>query len=148
MKFFEGGLLKGLPQDYQKANESNLKAGELGCAGGYLLLGDSYSRGIGVEVDIRKAKHYWELAAMGGSILARHNLGSFEGKLGNQHRAMRHYMIAARADYNDSLDKVKAGFIDGHVTKDEYANALRACHERRIQMKSDARDKAAEIGVL
>ena len=39
--YFEGGLLEGLPQDYQKANESNLKAGELGCAGGYLLLGDS-----------------------------------------------------------------------------------------------------------
>ena len=29
--------------------------------------------------------------------------------------------------------------------KDEYANTLRACHERQKEMKSDARDKVASI---
>ena len=47
-----------------KANELLLKAGELGCAEAYRNLGMSYNNGLGVEVDKKKAKHYYELAAM------------------------------------------------------------------------------------
>ena len=50
-------------------------------------------------------------------------------------------MVAARAGFIDSLDNVKAGFRKGYVTKDEYANSLRAYHERLKEMKSDERDK-------
>ena len=39
-------------------------------------------------------------------------------------------------------DKVKEGFMDGMVTKDEYANTLRAYQSRQDEMKSDDRDKA------
>jgi len=53
----------GLPQDYQKANELYLKAGELGCADGYFNLGQAFRQGKGEEVDMKKAKHYYELAA-------------------------------------------------------------------------------------
>ena len=59
---------RGLPQDRQKAKELSSKAGDLGCASGYYNLGVAYDEGIGVEVNMKKAKHNWELAAMKGSI--------------------------------------------------------------------------------
>ena len=134
----------GLPQDYQKANELCLKAGELGCAVAYYNLGNSYRDGeAGVERDDKKAQHYWELAAMGGSVSARYNLGVVEGQAGNHHRAYKHYVLAARAGHDYSLDIVKDCFMSGFISKDEYARTLRAYHERQKEMKSDARDMAA-----
>ena len=135
-------LGSGLPQDYQKCNELCLKAGELGCADGYYNLACSYSNGTGVEVDKEKSKHYLELAAMGGCLVARYNLGCEEGQAGNHRRAFRHYIISAKAGYTRSLEGVKQGFMKGIVTKDEYANTLRAHHERQKEMMSDMRDKA------
>ena len=135
----------GMPQDWVKANELLLKAGELGCAVGYYWLGYSYDYGRGVEADKKKGKHYYELAAKRGNVIARHNLGLLEGKAGNHERAMKHFMVAARAGDNESLDKVKQGFRSGHVTKDEYAGTLRAYHESQTEMKSEARDKAAAV---
>jgi len=133
----------GLPQDTEKANELYLKAGELGCAVAYYNLGNSYKDGTGVEVDMKKCKHYWELAAMKGCVTARHNLGCSEGAAGNERRAMKHFMIAARAGEKSSLNMVKKGYIEGLVTKDEYANTLRAYQKIQDEMKSDERDKAA-----
>ena len=133
----------GLPQDRAKANELYLKAGELGCAEAYYNLGNSYYSGErGVEVDKEKAKHYYELAAMNGNVGASHNLGVIEAEAGNVHRAMKHVMISARAGCDTSLNNVKLGFKDGNVTKDEYANTLRAYQKRTDEMKSDMRDKA------
>ena len=141
----------GMPQDSEKANELNLKAGELGCAKGYYNLGHSYDIGTGVEVDKKKAKHYYELAAMMGHTHARHNLALIENEVGNHHRSFKHFMISARAGTKRSLDCVKQGFINGLVTKDEYANTLRAYQARQDEMKSDERDSVAsamqEIGL-
>jgi len=135
---------RGLAQDYQKAHDLMIKAGELGCASGYYNLGVAYDEGRGVEVNMKKAKYYWELAAMNGSVNARHNLGCIEGRSGNHHRAYKHYMIAAKAGDTPSLDYVKKGFMAmaGFVTKDEYANTLLAHQARQEEMKSDAREKA------
>ena len=131
-----------MPQDYEKANELLLKAGELGCHEAYHNLGNSYINGRGVEVDMKKAKHYWELAAVKGDIRARHTLGCMEFQAGNEHRAYMHFILSARAGYKLSLDAVKAGFMDGIVTKDDYASTLRAYQQRHDEMKSDDRDKA------
>ena len=139
--FAEGSY--GLSQDYRRANELWLKAGELGCAGGYYNLGCSYRLGDGVEVDQKKAKYYFELAAMCGHIKARHNLGCSERQAGNLHRAIKHMIMAAKAGYEPSLDNIKTGFMNEYVTKDEYANTLRAYHESQKEMKSEMRDKAA-----
>jgi uncharacterized protein len=133
----------GLPQDTEKANELYLKAGELGCAVAYYNLGNLYKDGMGVEVDMKKCKHYWEQAAMMGCVTARHDLGCSEGVAGNEHRAMKHFMIAARAGKEDSLNMVKKGFMVGLVTREEYANTLRAYQKIQDEMKSDERDKAA-----
>ena len=146
--YYDQGL-NGLAQDIEKANELWLKAGELGCAEAYFNLGDSYNRGNGVEIDVnKKAKHYWELAAMKGDLMARHNLGCLEGSAGNLQRSIKHFMIAAKAGEERSLDSVKAGFMAGFVTENEYADTLRAYHDRHKEMKSDARDKAEQARLL
>ena len=132
----------GMPQDMAKANELLLKAGELGCAEAYSRLGYSYDTGAGVERNEEKAKYYYEIAAMKGDVMARHNLGVLEGNAGNEQRAYKHMIIAARAGDPSSLDKVKAGYMNGLVTKDEYANTLRSYQKRTEEMKSDTRDQA------
>ena len=131
----------GVQQDFAKANELYLKAGELGCPEAYLNLGYSYRLGRGVEVDKKKGNHCFELAAMGGNDKARYNLGCLEGEAGNQNRARKHFMIAAKAGYKDSLDTVKKGYMMGYFTKDEFANTLRAYQKAHDAMKSDMRDK-------
>jgi len=132
-----------LPQDHQKANELYLKAGKLGYADGYYNLGNAFCQGRGVEEDMKKAKYYWELAAMDGHLHARYNLGALEGMAGDESRAMKYNISAAKAGDKGALDEVKVRFSRGDVTKDEYADTLRAYQTRQEEMKSDARDKAA-----
>ena len=139
--FYQDGNM-GMQQDYEKANELWLKAGDLGCVDGYCKLGFSYYNGRSVEMDKKKAVHYWELAAMNGSVNARHSLGCVEGKAGNIHRSMKHFILAAKAGCKRSLDNVKKGYMYGIVTKDEYASTIRAYHQRVDETKSDDRDKA------
>ena len=131
---------RGLPQDWAKANELYLK--DLGSADAYFNLGNSYRVGRGVEVDEKKAKHYYELAAMNGRVKARHNLGAIEGNAGNHQRAYKHFVISACVGCKESLDAVKDGYMAGHVTKEQYANTLREYQKSQDEMKSEARDKA------
>ena len=84
----------GYPQDYRKALELWHRAGELGYTRAYCSIGYAYENGHGVEVDKEKAKHYYELAATGGYVDARYNLGLYEMKTGDIDRALRHYMIS------------------------------------------------------
>jgi len=77
--YYRDGLY-GFPQDHTKALELYHQAGELSFARSYTSIGYAYDNGEGVEVDKEKAKHYYELAAMGGDINARHNLGIDESR--------------------------------------------------------------------
>ena len=121
---FEGAF--GFPLDLAKANELYLRAGELGCAEAYFNLGNSYNFGRGVEVDEKKAKHYYELAAMNGDVAARYNLGCLEERAGGYDRAFKHFILSARDGDKDSMNVVKEGFMKRYVAKEEYANTLRA----------------------
>ena len=132
----------GVQQDWAKANELFLKAGELGSALAYYNLGYAYDEGNRVEINKKKAKNYYELAVVNGSVLARHYLGCLEGQAGNHQRAMKHYIISAKAGFKKSLENVKEGYMHGDVTKDEYANTLREYQKSQDEMNSDARDKA------
>ena len=142
--YYADGIL-GLAQDEEKAIELWLKAGELGCADAYYNVGIAYDYGRGVAIDKKNANHYYELAAINGNVKARHNLGCMEGKIGNHQRAMKHCLIAARAGFKHSLDTVKDGYKNGYVTKEEYANTLRAHQKSKDEMKSDTRDKALAL---
>ena len=66
--------VNGMPQDYQKAYELYLKAGELGCTSAYYNLGNAYYHGRSGEVDMEKAQHYFKLAAMMGDVEQGHYL--------------------------------------------------------------------------
>ena len=135
----------GLPQDRKKGNELMLRAGELGCAESYFNLGIYYLLGKGGEVDKKKAKHFFELAAINGGVHARNNLAALEAQTGNYYRAMKHYIIAAKAGDKASLDPVKMFFMKGFISKDEYANILRANQKCHDETKSAQRDKAARM---
>ena len=136
---------RSMPQDWAKANELYLKAGELGFAGAYHNLGNSYYDGRGVEVDKKKAVHYFELAAMGGrgNEAARHNLGNIEGQAGNHDRALKHFMIAVKYGCNYSLETIRVMYSCGNATKDDYIRALRAYQTYSAEIKSKQRDEAA-----
>ena len=133
----------GFPRDYAKAFELFVRAGELGCAKAYSGVGYAYFIGEGVEIDTKKAKHYYKLAAMAGGINARHNLGNNELRAGNMNRALKHYMIAAESGEPHSLKQIQKIYTNGHATKDDYAKALRAYQVYLAEIKSDQRDKAA-----
>ena len=138
----------GMRQDWTKANELFLKAGELGYASAYNNLGNSYHNGNGVEIDKKKALHFYRLGAIKGDLMARHNLGSNENEAGKIHRAIKHYLIAARFGNKVSLDVVKQGFMQGVVTKDEYEQTLRSYHKCLDETKSDMRDEAAASAIF
>ena len=70
--------LRSFPQDHTKALELYHRAAELGYAKAYCSIGYMYDYGEEVEVDKKKAVHYFELAAMRGDACARHNLGQLE----------------------------------------------------------------------
>ena len=93
--------------------------------------------------DTKKAQHYYELAAMGGDEVARHNLGCMEMDSGNYDRAMKHYMISAGAGHDDSVKEIRVCFMNGRATKDDFEKALRAHKEAKDEVKSEQRDAAA-----
>ena len=133
---------RGLPQDRAKALEFWHRAGELGNAAAYYNIGCSYDRGNGAE-NMKKAKHYYELAALGGDEVARYNLGCLEEEAGNMSTSLKHHIIAAGCGDNHSLKEIREFYTKGHATKDDYANALRA-HQKYIDgIKSPQRDEAA-----
>ena len=140
--FFADGL-HGLPKDSAKAIKLWHRAGELGNAEAYHNIGSAYINGEGVERDLKKAVYYWELAAMGGDAMPRYNLGVYEEKEGNMDRALKHFMFAVRGGFSDSLTKIKELYTNGHVTKDDYAKALRAYQAYVDEIKSTQRDEAA-----
>ena len=133
----------GLTQDHAKASELWHRAAELGNAKSYYNIGNAYYFGNGLERNKKKAVHYCEVAAMGGDLVARHNLGVLEGRSGNMDRALKHYMIAAGSGYSGSLENIKEMFIKGHVTKEDYSRALRVYQARLNEIKSPQRDEAA-----
>ena len=133
----------GFPQDYAKALELFVRAGELGCAESYCNIGYAYENGNGVEIDKKKANHYYKLAAMGGNVYARCYLGVVEEEAGNTNRALKHYMIALEGGKDNALKQIQKLHTNGHARKDDYTKALRAYQAYLAEIKSTQRDKAA-----
>ena len=135
--------ISGFPQDMNKAVGLWQRSGELGLSKAYGSIGDAYHSGRGVEVDKKKAMHYYELAAMGGCAMARHSLGEIEEKAGNMDRAFKHHMIAVGGGHSGSIKQIKELYSNGHITKDDYMTALRLYQEYLVEIRSSQRDEAA-----
>ena len=97
-----------------------------------------------MEKDEKESKYYFELAAMGVDVFSRHNLGCVENNAGNFDRAMKHWIISARAGDDDSLKEIRECFLEGHVTKEEFEKALRAHQVSNDEMKSEQREAAKQ----
>jgi len=139
---YRGGT-NGYPQDYRKALELWHRAAALGYAGAYCNIGYACEHGRGVEVDEKRANHYYELAAIKGSEIARYNLGNHEWRLGNVDRALKHHIIAVRSGCNKSLEKIKELYTIGHASKEDYTKALKLYQTYLDEIKSIQRDQAA-----
>ena len=132
--FFEEG-------DHEKALEYWTKAAELGDVDAHCGLGMLYYHGRGVEKDEKKAVHHLELAAIGGHPQARCLLALHEMKNRRFERAVKHLIIAANLGCDTSLQRIKDLFVDGIVSKDDYAAALRGYQSAVNETKSSEREK-------
>ena len=139
--YFNGDV--GLEQDHEKAMELWLRARKLGCASAYYSLGIEYFKGEDVAYDFKKAKYYWELAAMGGHVLARQNVGDLERQTGDMSRAVKHYTIAAGVGHDNAIEALRKLNLNGQVAKDDFEKALCAHKEASDEMKSGHREEAA-----
>jgi tetratricopeptide (TPR) repeat protein len=128
--------------DYESALQYLTRAAELGHADAHNQLGYMYHEGDGVEKDMKKAIYHAEEAAIGGHIDARHNLGIQEWDNGNMERAKKHFIIAANLGDGGSLEWLKDLYVDGHASKEDYANALRAYQAAVEATKSSDREEA------
>ncbi len=128
--------------EYGKAFEYYTKAVELGDVGAHCCLAALYDDGDGVEKDMTKAVYHYEQAAIGGHPQARGILALYEKKNGRFERAAKHFVIAANLGCDVSLQEVKDLFVEGIVSKEEYAAALRGHQAAVDATKSAEREKA------
>ena len=94
---------------------------------------------------MKQAKHHWALAAVGGNVTSRFNLGIDEKNEGNMNRALKHFMIAVNGGNTNSVKEIQRMYMHGYATKDHYANALRSHQAYINEIKSEQRDKAAKF---
>ena len=128
--------------DYETAFEYFTRSAALGDVEAQYQLSVLYHTGKGVEKDEKKVLYHTEQAAIGGHPFARHNLGCFEEKLGGRGRAAKHYIIASKLGFDDSLECVTKLYKDGVVTKDDFAAALRG-HKAAIEATKSAQREEA-----
>ena len=143
-KYVRGG--PGLQKDARRAVELWTEAAELGSIEALYNLGVAYYIGEGVQVDRAKGAEYYKKAAMQGHVQSRNNLGCYEGNKGNHGRAVRHLLISAKMGNEESVEAIKAMFMAGLATKEQYAEALKGYQDAVEDMKSDDRDEAKRLG--
>jgi TPR repeat protein len=131
--------------DYGKALEYYTKAAELGDVEAHGCLGRLYYEGRGVEKDVKKAVYHLEQAAIGGQPFSRGYLAVYKESNGRLERAAKHYIIAANLGFEPSLKWIKELFVEGIVSKDEYAAALRGYQAAVNETKSAEREKAEAV---
>ena len=128
--------------DYRSALDYWTRAVALGDVVANHQLSVLYRDGQGVEKDEKKELHHAEQAAIGGHPYARHSLGNMELKDCRVDRAVKHFIIAAKLGYDDSVSVIKQLYQTGLVSKEDFAIALRG-HKAAIDAtKSPQREEA------
>ncbi|EJK45901.1 hypothetical protein THAOC_35462 [Thalassiosira oceanica] len=136
----------GKPLDYGRAFELYTRAAALGSPDAHYELGNMYRSGKGRDINVKKAKHHYQLGAIGGSVPARSNLAVIEAQQGKAKRAMKHFKITARNGFGKGIEGLRVGYSQGLglVTKEELDEALLAYKAAVDEMKSEERDIAAK----
>ncbi len=131
--------------NYTKAIHYWRKAARLEHAESHYHLSLMYLNGKGVEKDEKKLIHHSEEAAIAGHPLARFNLGAIELNDGRTERAMKHFIIAANLGDDNAVKELKKGYVEGLVSKEDFASALRAHQAAVYAMKSPQRKVVDEL---
>ncbi len=134
-----GLYIKG---DYKSAFEYWARAAALGDMHAHYHLSNSYRSGEGVEKDEKKQAHHLTEAAIGGHPQARNNLGCVEEDNGRLDRAAKHWIIAAKLGYGNSLDPLKTLYRSGLLSKEDFSGALRGFQAAIEATKSPQREEA------
>jgi tetratricopeptide (TPR) repeat protein len=130
-------------EKYEMSLEYLTNAAELGNADAHFHLSLMYRDAKGVEKDDKKEVYHLEEAAIGGHPGARHNLGYDEWNNGNFERARKHWIIAASLGNQDSPNCLRHLYAEGHATKEDYADALRA-YQAAVEATKSAERKKGE----
>eukprot|EP00984_Skeletonema_dohrnii_P030796 scaffold22581_cov64-Skeletonema_dohrnii-CCMP3373.AAC.1 len=138
------GFKRQEKEDHDGAFEYYTKAAGLGDVNAHFNLSLLYHEGKGVGKDKKKMWHHLEEAAIKGYPEARHNLGCLEARNGRADRAIKHWVIAAKLGFDNSLEMLKDAFGEGLVTKEDFAAALRAHQAAVDATKSPQREAADE----
>jgi len=138
----------GFPRDEVKAFELFSRAAKLGLAEAHSNLGNSYKNGRGVVMNLKKSLHLYQLGAIGGDVLSRHNCGVTEAVSGNMPAAMRHFVLGAMSGYDKSMHCLRIGYEQGYVKKEELDRVLHSHHDAIDELKSEQRDMAANSPML
>jgi hypothetical protein len=118
-------------------------AAVLGDMDAHYNLGLMFLGGKGVAEDMEKANYHFEEAAIGGHPNARGFLGGCEKESGMRVRAMKHFIIAANQGLDMAVEQLKEGFKAGHVSKDDFAAALRE-YQRAVDATKTPQREAAK----
>ena len=129
--------------NYESALEYWTKAAKLGDAEAHYNLAIMYHNGEGVVKDNKTEIYHLEQAAIAGHPVARNNLGFFEATNGNFDRAKMHFIIAANLGYHNSLSNIKELLLQGHASKEDYSDALRA-YQAAVEATKSVERKTAE----
>ena len=95
----------------------------------------------GVEKDLTKAMFHLETAAILGDDAARCDLGRHEQTMGNWEYAKKHWMLSAAAGCESCMNgRIKAAYLEGAVTEDEYSKTLSEHRQSIKETQSEQRD--------
>ena len=136
------GTKRFLDGDYQSAFDYFAKGVAFGDVEAHYQLSVLYREGKGVEKDEKKKVYHLEQAAIGGHPKARHNLGYIEAENGQDDRAVKHFIIAAKLGVEKSLENVKGLYKAGYVSKEDFTAALRGYQAAIAAEKSPQREEA------
>jgi len=137
LNYYDG--LLGLQQNNMKAAELWLKGAALGSVSAQNKVAFAYSKGVGLEKDERKALHYSQLAAMGGDVTARFNLGVSCARMED---TIEHWKIAAGSGFELALDKIEMLLKCNALSEEAYESVLTTYLSSRDELKSAEREMA------
>ena len=151
--WYSEGKRNIIPQDIEHGIELLLRAIKLGSADACASLGDAYNPLLiesgmypGVERNLFRSIHYYEMAAMRGHMKARFHLGVLNIRFYfDTSITFKHFHIAASQGLDEALKAVQIGYIMGAVTKNEFEATLRENYESKIAVNSIRRKDAEEF---